>query len=463
MATPPQSGLTLFKKLRYGTGQVAESFGLNGIKQIGNLYYVVLLGLNPLWVGSALAIIRLWDAMLDPVLGHISDRWTGRHGRRKPFLITGVLIMAGIFPVFWIAQKEWGTRVNMIFFITVLLVFTCGYACFSVAYQALGIELTRNHHERTSVQAFKTPFGQLSNLVLWWTLPLAFTPLFPNEYEGMLWIGSGVGLLILTGGLMPALIKEQAIDLHANAERMARNPLSNWRTAISNRPFLLLLGAMGGTFLGINLTFGINNLLNVYYVHGGNVPASMIIIGTGGTLWTISSLGAACYIPLLSKRFGKKQTLAACILAIASGSLLYLWVFHPDYPFLQLLPVLVINPGVTGLWILSSSMLADVCDDDRLRHGEYREATFSAVYALIKKLALSSSFAISGLLTAWSGFKVELAANQAPGVFDAMMAVLALTPLLALLPAFILLIRFPITESVARENARMLKAKRDQA
>ena len=107
-------------------------------------------------------------------------------------------------------------------------------------------------------------------------------------------------------------------------------------------------------------------------------------------------------------------------------------------------------------------MLADVCDDDRLRHGEYREATFSAVYALIKKLALSSSFAISGLLTAWSGFKVEQAADQAPGVFDTMMAVLAFTPLLALIPAFILLIRYPITEPVARKNARLLKDKRGQ-
>jgi glycoside/pentoside/hexuronide:cation symporter, GPH family len=457
MVTPPQSDLSLLKKLQYGAGQVAESFGLNGIKQIGNLYYVVLLGINPLWVGSALAVVRLWDAVLDPFLGHISDRWTGRHGRRKPFLVIGVLIMAGIFPVFWIAQKEWGTRFNMIFFITVLLVFTCGYACFSVAYQAMGIELTRNHHERTTVQAFKTPFGQLSNLVLWWTLPLAFTPLFPDEYTGMLWIGAGVGLLILTGGLMPTLIKEQSIDVQANAKRIAGNPLQNWRTVISNQPFRLLLGTMGGTFIGINLTFGINNLLNVYYVYGGNVQASMIIIGTGGTFWTLSSLGAACYLPLLSKRFGKKQTLAGCILAIAAGSLLYLWVFDPEYPFLQLLPILVINPGVTGLWILSSSMLADVCDDDRLRHGEYREATFSAVYAMIKKIALSSSFAFSGLLTVWSGFKLDQAANQAPGVFDTMKAVLAFTPLLALVPAFILLIQFPITESVAQENASLLK------
>jgi len=137
--------------------------------------------------------------------------------------------------------------------------------------------------------------------------------------------------------------------------------------------------------------------------------------------------------------------------------LLYLWVFDPEYPFLQLLPILVINPGVTGLWILSSSMLADVCDDDRLRHGEYREATFSAVYAMIKKIALSSSFAFSGLLTVWSGFKLDQAANQAPGVFDTMKAVLAFTPLLALVPAFILLIQFPITESVAQENASLLK------
>ena len=45
----------------------------------------------------------------------------------------GVLIMAGVFPLFWIAQKEWEPPTHMIFLCSLLVVFTFGYTCFSVA------------------------------------------------------------------------------------------------------------------------------------------------------------------------------------------------------------------------------------------------------------------------------------------------------------------------------------------
>ena len=61
-------------KLTYGAGQVADSLGINGVKQIGHLFYVVLLGMNPAWIGTLLAVMRLWDAFLDPFVGHLSDR-----------------------------------------------------------------------------------------------------------------------------------------------------------------------------------------------------------------------------------------------------------------------------------------------------------------------------------------------------------------------------------------------------
>lgn len=117
------------------------------------------------------------------------------------------------------------------------------------------------------------------------------------------------------------------------------------------------------------------------------------------------------------------------------------------------------KPGrVSGLWVVGPSMLADVCDDDRLRHGEARQATFVAGYGWVQKVALSASFALSGHLTVLVGFDVELSAHQADGVFDRLRYLLTFAPFVALVPAFVCTLRYPIDETLARAQRAALDA-----
>ena len=443
-------------KLIYGFGQMADSLGLNGIKQIGHLFYVVLLGVSPATIGALLAIIRLWDSILDPLVGSLSDRLASRFGRRKPFMLVGTLLMVLLFPVPWMAQNEWSETSKILWFGIVLMFFSVGYTCYAVAFQAMGLEITRDHHQRTGVQAFRTFFGSTTNILLSWALPLAFIPFFKDEFQGMIWIACFIALFILMSGILPITLRAEDSFAPPPAPPRSATTISNWRSIISSRPFVLLLGTMACTFLGLNLTISLAGLLNVYYVYGGDVGSSMVITGTYGTLWTVTSVATTFVIPLVSRRWGKRISLFVCLLSIVTGSLSYLWVFDPEIPFLQLIPVFFISPGCAGLWILGPSMLADVCDDHRVRTGTRREASFSAVYSLVQKIALSTSFALSGFLTVWSGFEIGQAADQADGVFDTMRMVLAISPILVLIPGLVMLSRFPITESIARENSRLL-------
>jgi GPH family glycoside/pentoside/hexuronide:cation symporter len=467
-ASSANSPLPATAKLTYGAGQMADSLGLNGVKQIGNQFYVVLLGVSPAWVGLVLALIRLWDAMIDPLVGWYSDRLQSRWGRRKPLILAGAACMALLFPLLWAAQPGWGAGAKIIWFTGVLMAFYIAYATFSVPFQALGLEMASDYHQRTSVQAFRTFFGASSNLVVWWALPLAFLPLFGGAHRGMVLVGVMIGLLIGVCGLLPlrlrlpddARVMERGRPARFGADKLSAlhtGAAAGWRTVIGNRSFRYLLGAAGLTFLGVNMTYGVSGLLNVYFIFGGDIAASMAVTGAYGTLWTLSSLAATPLIPRLSRCIGKRAALAVCVASVLAGSLLQLWVFVPSHPWLQLLPVPFLSAGMAGLWIIGPSMLADVCDEDRLCHGLRREATYAAVYSWVQKLALSASFALSGWLTVLTGFNVGHAAAQAPGVFDTLRHLLALGPLAALLPALFCTLRFPITEAVARENRARLE------
>lgn len=76
-------GTPLRKIIAYSTGEGATSLTMNGIAAFAMLYYVQVLGLNSKWAGLALSVSMLWDAISDPIMGHITDNTRSRFGRRR--------------------------------------------------------------------------------------------------------------------------------------------------------------------------------------------------------------------------------------------------------------------------------------------------------------------------------------------------------------------------------------------
>src|SRR5436190_22896127 len=87
--TAPQDRVPVAQKIAYGLGAAVTIVAVNSVVQLASLVYVVGLGISAIWVGYALALPRLWDAIVDPFLGNLSDNWRSRFGRRIPFLISG--------------------------------------------------------------------------------------------------------------------------------------------------------------------------------------------------------------------------------------------------------------------------------------------------------------------------------------------------------------------------------------
>ena len=70
----------------YAVGEGATSLTMNGIAAFAMLYYTQALGLPFAQAGWAFALASLWDALIDPAIGHLSDNTHTRWGRRHPFM-----------------------------------------------------------------------------------------------------------------------------------------------------------------------------------------------------------------------------------------------------------------------------------------------------------------------------------------------------------------------------------------
>lgn len=66
----------------YASGEIANSLISNTIFGFAMLFYTDALGLSPMLAGIAMSVAIFWDAITDPLMGHISDNTKSRFGRR---------------------------------------------------------------------------------------------------------------------------------------------------------------------------------------------------------------------------------------------------------------------------------------------------------------------------------------------------------------------------------------------
>src|SRR5690606_14981220 len=95
------------ERLAFGVGGLTMAIGAMGIKNLAIPVYQMTLKVDPALLGLMLAIPRFWDALTDPLIGHISDHTRSRFGRRRPFIIVGGLLAGLSFALVWRVPADW--------------------------------------------------------------------------------------------------------------------------------------------------------------------------------------------------------------------------------------------------------------------------------------------------------------------------------------------------------------------
>src|SRR5687768_6116907 len=97
-------------KLAYAVGATATNLKLRALSTFLVIFYNQVVGLPPQLVGSILAAALLFDAVLDPILGQISDNLRSRWGRRHPFMLAAALPYALCFFLLWNPPMGWSDQ-----------------------------------------------------------------------------------------------------------------------------------------------------------------------------------------------------------------------------------------------------------------------------------------------------------------------------------------------------------------
>lgn len=444
--------LPLRTKFTWALGSLGDNYAGNTIGQLKDPVYTVALGVPPELTGWALSLPRLLDAFFDPVVGLWSDGARGRWGRRRPFIFVGAIALGLAMVLLWLppADRGWSHWALAGYFLAASMLYYAAYSIFLVPYRALGLELTSDYHERTRLQGWGMMVGLIGGLGLPWLYKLTLLIGGAGEgggtdpaeaiLTGARWVGGGVGLLILVTCMVPALACREKTAVHPGPKLRLLPALV---ATLRNRPFAHMLGMNFFATVGMYSPVTVSLLLSIFFLFQGNQGDAATLTGYLGMAQMLGSLAGVPVNTAISVRLGKRGT-ALVSLAIGSAGFASLWwTLLPAHPYWALISNILIGWGMQGVWLMSATMNADVCDGDELVTGFRREGLYGAVFALEQKIAFAVAALLGGYLTERCGY---VAATQpAADVLAQLRVTLIATPLIGLGLAAVVIALYPLS------------------
>lgn len=409
---PSRDSISFHRLLAYGSGGIIPIALFNITGQLMGLIGNIGLGLSAFLLGVIMIIPRLWDAISDPLMGHISDNTRTRYGRRRPYLLIGGIAVAISFVVmWWIPSGEamhrwfpdqssynWFRLAYILFW---LLVFYTACTVFEIPHGALGMEMSNETHERTRLFSAKSFVGNLFAMGTPWLFFLANLEFFKgtsgNEADGMRWVSIFIAVM-----LMPLCVWWffSCKEPHASATQ-ARPKTKFWldiKVTLKNHTFLILVGIFFTLGMGFNFVGLLNYYITIFYLYGGDKAAAGSLLGINGTIWAITGLLAVFPLNWLGKRCGKRKTLIIAILLMCGAQLSKIVCYNPNLPYLVILPTILLSAGMLMFFTLGPSMLGDICDEDELLTGTRSEGSYYSIYWWFFKMGTAFASFVTGSL-----------------------------------------------------------------
>ena len=193
--------LAVRTKLGFGVADLGGNLFFTAMGFWSMNYLTDTVGIPAALAGMAVMVAKIWDAVTDPMMGYISDRTRSPLGRRRPYMIFGALPLLLSSWLFFTAPALQGPAALTAWAIATLCLLNTAYTVVNIPYGSLTPELTKDYHERTSLNGYRFGFAVIGT-ILGAAIVLPIVGVFGDKKAGF----SAVGLLFGVVMAVTALI-----------------------------------------------------------------------------------------------------------------------------------------------------------------------------------------------------------------------------------------------------------------
>ncbi|MDL9947801.1 MFS transporter [Gordonia sp. ABSL11-1] len=437
---------------RYAIGSVGTA-GFATLPGLVLVYYLTdTLGVAAAAAGAIVAVAKIWDVLIDPVIGTASDRSLRRHGSRRPMMIVGAVALPILFALTFAVPAALATPAAALWVAAAFLLTATAFSLFQVPYIALPAELTDRYDERTRLLTARVVVLTVGILAFGAGGP-ALREIGGSDRVGYLVMAVvagcviGVSLLIATRSA-PRAAGPRGITVGAQPDADTDStPLAAYRAAVTvlrrSRPLRLLVGA-----------FLLQGLATGLMLADGQYIATWILDDEGA----VSVLFAALIAPALvfapvwgavARRIGKESGffIATVIFAVATIGLCGLrwspgwWV----YPVIG-----IAGAAYAGMQSLPMAMIPDVISDDERRHGPGSAGIVGGVWTAGETTGMALGAVVLTVFLTLGGYvssEADTDITQPAAATTAMIVAFSIVPAALAAGSLVLIRRYPLRRS----------------
>jgi GPH family glycoside/pentoside/hexuronide:cation symporter len=398
-------------KIAYGGGEMANAIKVVTFALYGLFFATVVKGLPGTWVGIVAFAATLWDALLDPYVGYLTDG-PRSFSKRYSSMLAGASTMGLGLWAFFSPPHNLSMVMLFVWLLAASFLLRSAASVFTIPYYAIGARLCQDYQERTSITGIRNIGTGVGTLLASALSAVVFFPdkvpgvdpkLDPKAYSTMgLTFGAMMTLAALVAVWSTRSLRRRLETESAETPSVSRQSPGVFfvamRESLRIPSFRVILISFSLVIVGL----AVNGALLIHFLEYYAGVNGSLALGSSQAVYCTAGLLGTLFWLRISDRFDKHLLYvfsAASTAALMLGAQLLFGKGH-------LLGTgnvrpLLIGYGLAGffgcmLWFLPPSMMADVADECDLTTGTRPEGALFGVLSFFKQVATGVAILLAG-------------------------------------------------------------------
>ncbi|MCT2534102.1 MFS transporter [SAR92 clade bacterium H231] len=414
--------------------------------------YSKYFGLALTSIAAVLFFANLLDAVTDPVVGYISDRYYRRTGKRKPFIVLGSLLFLLSTYFLYIPPEN----VTTIYFLSWFVAVYLALKLFDIPHLAWPNELTQCPRGRNQLYGLRSfmmfagslmfyalpqlPFFDTTEITpqtLKWSFFLAAVLLIPTLFSCIKWMPDGVRV-------DGHCIQNQAVEF------------SLLKIILTNKPLLVFLLAVFLSGSGVGMWASLNFIYIDAYLGLGDKFSLIYVISLASSMFALGVWYKT------ANRIGNIKTWMLGVSMMAMGIFCIGMLTPGSQEFIPLLLIMVfLNVGIASNNIMAPSLLSHIVDYGSWKFGADHAATYFSIFTMVTKVNLAIGSAIGLGIVGWYGFEPSSTSGQSDDAIFGLRIAITWIPVCIVATSIMIIAFIPICTRRHSIILKRLKKRRD--
>lgn len=448
---PPNSHLTVREKIAYGLGDTASNFYFQFFNLFLLFYYTDVFGLEAAAVGTMFLVIRIFDAVMDPLVGMLADRTNSRWGKFRPFILWGALPY-GVIGYLMFLNPSLAAHGKLVFAYVTYGLMWVAYTAINIPYSALMGVMSPSSEERTSLSTYRficAFSGQF--LIALLVVKLKDFLGGGNEATGFRYTMLLFSIVSVAMFLYTFAMTRERVRPPADQVNSLRADL---KTLVNNGPWVVLFFSAIFTLTNAAVR-GASIIYYFKYVVRDESKAALYM--SAGSL---AFIAGAVSTKLFLRWFDRRSLMIGLTFlnAIIMASFYFvspqaLWLLHA----LNILATFLVGPTPAILW----SMYADTADYGEWKFGRRTTGLVFSAAVFSQKIGLAIGAGLAGWMLNYYGFVANVA--QSSRTLHGISLMFSLSPAVFAILGGLAIFFYPLTEAQVKTIERDLSARKGLA